>query len=101
MTTIGEAYGPAMTINDQADADAYFEKLVSSRMANSGVSRDKAEEIERSNLGYYAGYYSAETRERVERLFICKHPIFGAIADLGQPTPEEAFQAGMNMARKD
>jgi hypothetical protein len=79
--TNGEKYGPAMEIIDQAAADEYFERLVEHLLANSEVrNRAEAEQIERSNLGYYAGYYSNETRERVERLFRCGHPIFGAIA---------------------
>jgi hypothetical protein len=77
--TSGEKYGPAMQITDQAEADAYFEKCVQHMMAR-GRSREEAEQIERSNLGYYAGYYDTETRERVERLFRCAHPVFGRIA---------------------
>jgi len=73
--SIGEKYIPAMELTTQEDADAYFEKCVQHSMSF-GKSRDEAEAIERSNLGYFAGYYSHETRERVERLFRCEHPIF-------------------------
>lgn len=93
-TTIGEKYGPAMAITDQAEADAYFEKCVRHMMEHGGHSREKAEEMERINLGYYAGYYDHETRERVEVLFRCAHPVFGSIAGNGPPTTEEAFRAG-------
>lgn len=92
--TIGEAYGPAMEITEQSEADAYFEKLVAESMAE-GKSRTESEAIQRSNLGYYAGYYSHETRERVERLFKCAHPVFGSIATKGPPTPQEAFKKGV------
>jgi hypothetical protein len=92
-TTFGEKYGPAMEITDQADADAYFEECVQHSMSF-GKSRQEAEQTERSNLGYYAGYYDTETRERVERLFCCAHPIFGAIATNGTPTTEQAFEMG-------
>ncbi len=54
-----------------------------------GKTREEAEEIERANLGYWAGYYRPETRERVERLFRCAHPFFGSIAEKGPPTPEQ------------
>ena len=90
--TIGEKYGPAMEIHDQGEADAYFEECVQHCM-KFGKTREQAEEIERANLAYYAGYYDAETRERVERLFDCAHPIFGPISE-GVPTPEEAFGMG-------
>lgn len=76
--TIGEKYGPAMEIKDQSAADAYFKELVAHCMGF-GKSYQEAQSIERRNLGYYAGYYSNETRERVERLFNCSHPIFGSI----------------------
>lgn len=98
--TIGEAYGPAMKITDQAEADEYFEALVDMCVTDArdrGDAKDRAEciKIQKMNLGYYAGYYDNETRERVERLFKCSHPIFGSIADNGAPTPEEAFDAGL------
>lgn len=75
--TFGEKYGLAMAITDQADADAYFEKLFNERITS---RREEAERIERSNLGYFAGYYDTDTRIRIEQLFRCAHPIFGAIA---------------------
>jgi len=93
-----EKYDPAMAITDQAEADAYFEACVQHTMAV-GKSRAEAESLERGNLGYWAGYYDAETRERVERLFRCAHPVFGAIAERGVPTAEAAFAAGMELAR--
>lgn len=95
--TIGDKYGPAMEIQDQAEASAYFERCVEHTMSF-GTAREEAERIERANLGYYAGYYNNETRQRVELLFGCAHPIFGAIAKVGAPTPEEAFQAGLDRA---
>jgi hypothetical protein len=98
MITIGEKYGPAMVMTETAEADAYWEECVAHTMTF-GKSREEAEQVERSNLGYYAGYYSAETRARVEHLFACAHPIFGAIAERGQPTAEEAFALGQQRGR--
>ena len=62
-------------------------------------TREKCENIQRSNLGYYAGYFSNEVRERVERLYKCEHPLFGAIAKKGPPTPEQAFAMGLKMGK--
>lgn len=102
-----DKYGPAMEITDQAEADAYFERLVEhtalwmiedGRAKDPRAARPEAETIERQNLGYYAGYYSQETRERVERLFRCAHPVFGAIAEQGPPTSDQALVAGVRMA---
>ena len=67
--TIGEAYGPAMEIQTQAEADEYFEALVKFSMKKFNNSRIEAEANERANLGYYAGHCDAETRSRVQELF--------------------------------
>jgi len=98
--TILEAYEPAMKITTQEEANAYFEQLVNERMAEGKVSREKAESIEKQNLGFYAGYYDDATRVRVEKLFMCTHPIFGAIAN-GKPTEDEALEAGRRMAPQE
>lgn len=94
--TIGDKYGPAMKMTDAAEASDYFERCVQHTMTF-GTDRKEAERIERTNLGYYAGYYDNETRRRVEKLFACSHPIFGAISKVGAPTSEEAMQAGRDM----
>lgn len=103
--TIHDKYSPAMEITDQAEADAYFEQCVEHHLrcaAQEGldITREKAEDIERSNLGYHAGYYSHETRERVERLFRCAHPVFGKIAENGAPDPEEVLKKGIEMGKR-
>ena len=74
--TIGEKYGKAMEIRTQSEADAYFEECVQHNMSF-GNSRVESEKIERSNIGYYAGYYDSETQARVNRLFGTRHPVFG------------------------
>jgi hypothetical protein len=103
--TYGECLSPAMEITDKADADQYKRDYIAftERALKENPNPDKnltAEKIVNINLAYFAGYYSAETRERVERLFECAHPVFGAIADNGAPTSEQAFQAGVNAAKK-
>ncbi len=96
--SIGNKYGPAMEPMTQAEADAYFELLVEHCM-RFGKTREEAEAVERTNLGYFAGYYNAETRARVERLFRCSHPVFGSIAQDGPPTAESALAAGIAFGR--
>ena len=96
--TIGEKYDPAMKITDPEEAKRYFELAVEHTMSR-GRSRKEAIEIEKSNLGYYAGYCSNETRLRVEKLFCCQHPVFGA-ASQGIPTPKEAFEMGVELGQK-
>lgn len=48
----------------------------------------------RENIGYLAGYYSSEKAKQIYDWFNVSHPIFG----LSEPTPEEAFHAGMKLA---
>jgi hypothetical protein len=88
-----------LAITDQVEADGYFEHLVQYNMSL-GKTREEAERIERSNLGYWAGYYDGATRERVERLFRCEHLIFGAIAEKGPPTFEQALAMGERPGRE-
>ena len=93
--TFGETLGPAMAIDNQEDADAYLAALLAFSQEHYGQGPEEAGRIHRENLGYWAGYYDNDTRERVERLFGCAHPVFGAIAEKGAPTPEEAFAIGV------
>ena len=96
--TYGEKYNPAMKIETQKEADAYFEKCVKHTMLFNH-SRKKAIEIERKNFGYYAGYYDDETQKRVQMLFRCNHPIFGSAEK--QITPQEAIEAGIQFAKSN
>lgn len=98
--TIGDLYIPAMEITDEKEAEEYFESLVNWAVTKHGQEREKAVQIQKMNLGYFAGYYDSGTRERVERLFSCAHPIFGAISTNGQPTAEEALKAGLQFAKQ-
>lgn len=91
------AYAPAMEIKDQANADAYFDALVELAVRK-GVNRARAILIQRQNLGYFAGYYEHATRVRVEKLFRCTHPIFGAAADY-KPSSDEAFALGVEFGK--
>lgn len=100
--TYGECLGPAMKITDESDAKQYFvdyaafiQKHLDAKPRHDAQT---ASDIARINLSYYAGYYDNGTRERVERLFECSHPAFGAIAKNGAPTVKEAFDAGKRMA---
>ena len=79
--TIGEKYTAAMSISDPFEAGAYFERCVTHTMRVRSCERREAETIERLNLAYFAAYYTNETRARVESLFHCVHPIFGAVSD--------------------
>lgn len=94
--TIGETLAPAMEITDQDDAAQYLKDLTAytQKKIDEGKMKEDgktAEEIAKSNLAYYAGYYSNETRERVERLFKCEHPIFGSFKKNGELTDDQVL----------
>lgn len=104
--TIGECLAPAMEIKSQKIADEYLKDYIAyldkeitwSVEAGNAIARgdfSSAEQLAKQNLAYYAGYYDDATRERVERLFDCEHPIFGRLSEMGTPTGEESFQCGM------
>jgi hypothetical protein len=96
--SIGEKYMPAMGITEQAAADAYFEECVRHCMVHFGKTRAEAEQIEKNNIGYFAGYYSREVRAQVERLFKCAHPYFGTVDQ--SPSIETIFQMGVELGRQ-
>jgi hypothetical protein len=101
--TTGETLGPAMNITDQDDAKQYFEAYVNFSILthkNETNAYENAVKVCKANLGYYAGYYDSKTRERVEKLFSCCHPIFGSIKDNGEPTAAQAFELGKKLALK-
>lgn len=49
-----------------------------------------------SNIGYFAGYYDSKVKKNVEKWLGAIHPIFGS----SNPTPKEAFKAGLKLGRK-
>lgn len=96
--TIQDKYGPAMEIKDQQLANEYLAVCVEHTMRQrNGLTLKEAMSIEKQNLGYFAGYYADETRERVERLFKTEHPVFGPIATARELTPEQVFEMGHQM----
>lgn len=84
-----------MEIRYIADAEQYLKDYVNyqQKMLDKEPREDDktALEICKINLGYFAGYYDHETRDRVEKLFQCSHPVYGSIKEKGAPTPTEAF----------
>lgn len=96
-----ERYAPAMTITDEAEAEAFLDSLASTTLKlyqPMGLGLFEAVRIERVMLGYVAGYEDHETRARVERLFKCEHPFLGSIERDGPPSAMGALLVGMLFA---
>lgn len=87
----------AMKVTDQEEADRGLVLFVDKCVKKTDKTHAEIDKIQRSNLAYYAGYFNAKTRRRVEKLFRCKHPVFGSIEENGEPTPEKAFLMGQIM----
>lgn len=79
--TFGDILGPAMEITEQANADEYLRDYIAcierALIREPNTNGYTAKQIAKTNLGYYAGYYSDEVQQRVNRLFRTTHPIFG------------------------
>ena len=92
----GECLDPAMAIKDINIAAQYLNDYALWILKKGSAENiEKAIQIAKSNIGYYAGYFDDEIRKQVETIFDCSHPIFGRAIN-GTPTPEEAFELGKN-----
>ncbi len=97
--TIGEKYRPAMEVQTPSEAQAMFARLVEHTMRITGKTQEEAERIERSNIGYFSGYYSRETADRVMRLFGAVHPIFGGPGEWPSD-PQEILRLGIEAGKR-
>lgn len=61
-----------------------------------GLDEDEARRRILHNIGYFAGYYSAEIQDKAYDLFETEHPIFGR----SHPTPEEALRLGLEYGQR-
>jgi hypothetical protein len=96
LSTYGALMDAAVKIAKEGDKDTAAELLgayAEWQFANAEtpITRERADEIARSNIGYGSGYYSAETATAVREVFDVSHPIFGRT----NPTPDEALAAGI------
>lgn len=91
----------AMEARTQANADSIFAELVTLvRALRPDGPMGIITQTLREALGYHAGYFGEETRERVERLYRCAHPFFGPIAHVPPPVGMEAWELGRENARR-
>lgn len=88
-------YDAAMKATTMTAAAFELDRLVlAARRADPSKGYDEHREIQLSNIAYFAGYYGDETRQRVENLYGCEHPVFGEFAAFGSPPPEVSFRMG-------
>jgi len=94
--TYRQQFDGANACKTREEADAWMRAEIARYLYEFGVPAKEAKQVILGNIGYMAGYFGNETRDRIYRLFGAEHPIFGT----KHPTPEEAFQAGIDFARK-
>lgn len=90
----------AMTIETKEEAENYLEDYAYHIWAQGkGIKNTEAMQIAKDNIGYFAGYYSREVRERVEKLFNAPHPILGSVhLNLSS---QEVFELGKAWAERN
>lgn len=72
----GEALDPAMKVQSEEEARAYF-NAYATYLRRFCPTDEEARSVARVNIGYWTGYMDTATAERVRRLFGFGHPIFG------------------------
>ena len=101
LKTMGEIFNTALDVAKTGDGDrcqAFLTSYVEYIVSESNRNVAEAENIAKSNLGYFAGYYSSEVYETINKAYGAVHPVFG-----GNPfevSPEEAYRKGLEAGRK-
>jgi len=99
MHTIGDFISAVFKINNKADAALFYRGYLEwlsklPKKEKSGKLTD--EQVAKSNIGWCFGEgMDSKMIKMWNKVTGAAHPIFGAMT----PTPEEAFKAGMKLAR--
>lgn len=95
----GEALDSILQIVNEDELKEYFEDYVQWTMGRlKGSTRAEVEDMCRSNVGYWAGYYGPDVRKRVENILKAEHPHLGSVSL--NLTPEEILQKGIELGQK-
>ena len=92
--TFGDLFNLALKLakENKSEALEWFKEYVQYIMTTNNSTSDEAVSIAKSNLGYFAGYYNAETCDLIYKTYQCSHPIFGDKPF--EVDPVEAFRKG-------
>lgn len=101
LETMGEIFNTALDVAKTGNSDrcqefltSYVEYIVS----ESNLNVAEAENIAKSNLGYFAGYYSSGVYETINKAYGAVHPVFGK--NPFEVSPEEAYKKGLEARTK-
>lgn len=102
LETFAEIFNKGLQLarENKEKAQEFFKQYIQHIYENNDevYSLEEAENIAKSNFGYWAGYYNQEVCDIIYNTFQCSHPIFG-----DKPfdvSPEEAYKKGLEMGRK-
>ena len=79
LITFGDIFNKALEIAKTGDKDRcqLFLKSYSEYISSeNNINIDKAVDIVKSNLGYFAGYYDRETYDIINNMYNAVHPVF-------------------------
>ena len=101
LKTMGEIFNTALDVAKTDDGDrcqAFLTSYVEYIVSESNRNVAEAENIAKSNLGYFAGYYSSEVYETINKAYGAVHPVFG-----GNPfdlSAEEVYRKALESRTK-
>lgn len=93
-TPYWEALFNAMHVETAEEAEQTLEKLIAwCQRENPTIDYEKAKEIQLSNIGWFFGDLTRQSREHAMKMWPqAQHPVFGRDFDRD---PDEVLQAGM------
>lgn len=94
--TMEELYSRCMKVETEKEAKYVLKELIKYHSEKYDMTKDEAETVVRFNIGYYSGYNSKETRQRVKTLFNIGYQLFG----YDEPDATEAFTIGLSVGEK-
>lgn len=80
LISMGQVFNMALSLakTDYDEAQNFFKEYIKYIYEdNKNISLEKAEEIAKRNLGYFAGYFDSDICNIIYKTYECSHPIFG------------------------
>lgn len=97
--TYGEVMDSLIEIVDEDELKEYYHKYIEYIAQKENLDMNKATAMAAHNIGYSLGYFSRETRMRVERVLEIAHPFFGKAKE-NDLSPDEILKMGMEMGER-
>ena len=101
LTTIGDIFNKALEIANTGDNErcqAYLTTYVCYIVSENSCTIEEATRIAKDNLGYFAGYYSSDVYETINKAYGAVHPVFGM--NPFDVSPEEAYRKGLEYGNR-